>query len=130
MLDVRGLSQVHLQQVIADGLPIDRASFLVWCLEIKFSTLKNDVPIYLDSGAIHFIFVVNFFPVYFCEINFVCSTAQFGDYMTSLKLQTGVFRASLFFFLACCQGSKPVLESFSDIQCVFLEDSRRQCIFL
>ena len=35
-----------------------------------------------------------------------------------------------FFFLACCQGSKPVLESFSDIQCVFLEDSRRHCIFL
>ena len=34
------------------------------------------------------------------------------------------------FFLACCQGSKPVLESFSDIQCVFLEDSRRHCIFL
>ena len=33
-------------------------------------------------------------------------------------------------FLACCQGSKPVLESFSDIQCVFLEDSRRHCIFL
>ena len=32
--------------------------------------------------------------------------------------------------LACCQGSKPVLESFSDIQCVFLEDSRRHCIFL
>ena len=32
--------------------------------------------------------------------------------------------------LACCQGSKPVLESFSDIQCVFLEDSRRNCIFL
>ena len=27
-------------------------------------------------------------------------------------------------------GSKPVLESFSDIQCVFLEDSRRHCIFL
>ena len=26
-------------------------------------------------------------------------------------------------------GSKPVLESFSDIQCVFLEDSRRHCIF-
>ena len=35
-----------------------------------------------------------------------------------------------YFFLACCQGSKPVLESFSDIQCVFLEDSRRHCIFL
>ena len=35
-----------------------------------------------------------------------------------------------FLFLACCQGSKPVLESFSDIQCVFLEDSRRHCIFL
>ena len=33
-------------------------------------------------------------------------------------------------FLACCQGSKPVLESFSDIQCVFLEDSRRHYIFL
>ena len=33
-------------------------------------------------------------------------------------------------FLACCQGSKPVLESFGDIQCVFLEDSRRHCIFL
>ena len=27
-------------------------------------------------------------------------------------------------------GSKPVLGSFSDIQCVFLEDSRRHCIFL
>ena len=27
-------------------------------------------------------------------------------------------------------GSKPVLESFSDIQCVFLEESRRHCIFL
>ena len=24
----------------------------------------------------------------------------------------------------------PVIESFSDIQCVFLEDSRRHCIFL
>ena len=33
-------------------------------------------------------------------------------------------------FLACCQGSKPVLEAFGDIQCVFLEDSRRHCIFL
>ena len=29
-----------------------------------------------------------------------------------------------------CQGSKPVLESFNDIQCVCLEDSRRHCIFL
>ena len=37
---------------------------------------------------------------------------------------------SVISFLACCQGSKPVLESFSDIQCVFLEDSRRHCIFL
>ena len=35
-----------------------------------------------------------------------------------------------FSLLACCQGSKPVLESFGDIQCVFLEDSRRHCIFL
>ena len=26
-------------------------------------------------------------------------------------------------------AAKPVLESFSDIQCVFLEDSRRHCIF-
>ena len=34
------------------------------------------------------------------------------------------------FLLACCQGSKPVLESFGDIQCVFLEDNRRHCIFL
>ena len=33
-------------------------------------------------------------------------------------------------FLACCQGSKPVLESFGDIQCVFLEESKRHCIFL
>ena len=39
-------------------------------------------------------------------------------------------RVSFSFLLACCQGSKPVLESFSDIQCVFLEDSRRHCIFL
>ena len=38
--------------------------------------------------------------------------------------------AKLQHFLACCQGSKPVLESFGDIQCVFLEDSRRYCIFL
>ena len=27
-------------------------------------------------------------------------------------------------------AARPVLESFSDIQCVFLEDSRRHCIFL
>ena len=33
-------------------------------------------------------------------------------------------------FLACCQGSKPVLESFSDIQCVFLEDSRIKALHL
>ena len=32
--------------------------------------------------------------------------------------------------LSFLEGSKPVLESFSDIQCVFLEDSRRHCIFL
>ena len=32
------------------------------------------------------------------------------------------------FWLAA--GSKPVFKSFSDTQCVFLEDSRRHCIFL
>ena len=31
--------------------------------------------------------------------------------------------------LACCQGSKPVFKSFSDTQCVFLEDSRRHASF-
>ena len=38
-----------------------------------------------------------------------------------------IFQASIFGSLP---SSKPVLESFSDIQCVFLEDSRRHCIFL
>ena len=38
--------------------------------------------------------------------------------------------ASWAWFLACCQGSKPVFIPFSDSQCVFLEDSRRHCIYL
>ena len=58
----------------------------------------------------------------------VCNEYPLTPHFYIVKLGlTGVY---IIFLLACCQGSKPVLESFSDIQCVFLEDSRRHCIFL
>ena len=56
-------------------------------------------------------------------VNVVIDTVTYTIYAPNNQADRNIF-------LACCQGSKPVLESFSDIQCVFLEDSRRHCIFL
>ena len=53
---------------------------------LKVSTLKNDVPIYIDRGTIHFIFVLDFFPVCFAKLIWFALTLLCVTYCTIWRL--------------------------------------------